>query len=85
MSREDRGSRLVEPDEMVPPLLCVVSREADNVNSWRVGANLWDTGLLPAERLCGCAGGCDSSTRSGGARAGAIHSRTSTGTSGSYV
>ena len=34
---------------------------------------------------CGCAGGCASSTRSGDARAGAIHSRTSTGTSGSYV
>ena len=49
MSREGRASRLVEPDEMVPPLLCVVSREADNVNSWRFGANLWDTGLLPAE------------------------------------
>jgi len=34
-------------------------------------------------RLCGCAGGSDSSTRSGDARAGAIHSRTFTGTSGS--
>ena len=29
--------------------------------------------------------GCGSSTRAGGASAGAIHSRTSTGTSGSYV
>src|SRR5271157_4442690 len=36
-------------------------------------------------RRCGCAGGCASSTKSGDARAGAIHSRTSTGTSGSYV
>src|SRR5947207_11731068 len=36
-------------------------------------------------RLCGCAGGCDPSTRSGDARAGAIHSRTFTGTSGSYA
>src|SRR6202040_4467520 len=35
--------------------------------------------------LCGCAGGCGSSTRAGDASAGAIHSRTSTGTSGSYV
>ena len=35
--------------------------------------------------LCGCAGGCAPSTRSGDARAGLIHSRTSTGTSGSYV
>ena len=31
-----------------------------------------------------CAGGCASSTRSDDARAGPIHSRTSTGTSGSY-
>ena len=36
-------------------------------------------------RLCGCAGGCDPSTRSGDVRAGAIHSRTYTGTSGSYA
>ena len=35
--------------------------------------------------LCGCAGGCASSTRSGDARAGPIHSRISTGTSGSYA
>ena len=35
--------------------------------------------------LCGCAGGCSSSTRAGDASAGAIHSRTSMGTSGSYV
>jgi hypothetical protein len=33
--------------------------------------------------LCGCAGGCASSIRSGDARAGLIHSRTFTGTSGS--
>ena len=32
MSREGRAPRLVEPDEMVPPLLYVVSREADSVN-----------------------------------------------------
>ena len=36
-------------------------------------------------QLCGCAGGCASSTKSGDARAGPIHSRTSTGTSGSYA
>ena len=35
-------------------------------------------------RLCGCVGGCASSTRSDAAGAGLIHSRTSTGTSGSY-
>ena len=49
MSREGRAPRLVEPDEMVPPLLYVVSREADNVNGWRFDANLWDDALPPAE------------------------------------
>jgi len=27
---------------MVPPLLYVVSREADGVNGWRFDANMWD-------------------------------------------
>src|ERR1700730_11845038 len=36
-------------------------------------------------RLCGCAGGSGTSTKSGDARAGAIHSRTFTGTSSSYA
>jgi NAD(P)-dependent dehydrogenase (short-subunit alcohol dehydrogenase family) len=49
MSREGRAARLVEPDEMVPPLLYVVSREADSVNGWRFDANLWDASLSPAE------------------------------------
>jgi 3-oxoacyl-[acyl-carrier protein] reductase len=49
MSREGRAPRLVEPDEMVPPLLYVVSREADTVNGWRFDANLWDASLPPAE------------------------------------
>jgi NAD(P)-dependent dehydrogenase (short-subunit alcohol dehydrogenase family) len=49
MSREDRAPRLVEPEEMVPPLLYVVSREADNVNGYRFDANLWDPSLPPAE------------------------------------
>ena len=49
MSREGRASRLVEPDEMVPPLLYVVSRAADPVNGWRFDANLWDASLAPAE------------------------------------
>jgi 3-oxoacyl-[acyl-carrier protein] reductase len=48
MSREGRAARLVEPDEMVPPLLYVVSREADAVNGWRFDANLWDAALPPA-------------------------------------
>jgi NAD(P)-dependent dehydrogenase (short-subunit alcohol dehydrogenase family) len=49
MSREGRAPRLVEPEEMVPPLLYVVSREADNVNGWRFDANLWDPLRPPAE------------------------------------
>jgi NAD(P)-dependent dehydrogenase (short-subunit alcohol dehydrogenase family) len=49
MSREGRAARLVEPEEMVPPLLYVVSREADTVNGWRFDANLWDASLPLAE------------------------------------
>jgi 3-oxoacyl-[acyl-carrier protein] reductase len=49
MSREGRAARLVEPDEMVPPLLWVVSRAADQVNGYRFDANLWDPALPPAE------------------------------------
>jgi len=49
MSRDGSAARLVEPDEMVPPLLYVVSRAADKVNGWRFDANLWDAGLPPAE------------------------------------
>jgi 3-oxoacyl-[acyl-carrier protein] reductase len=49
MSREGRAPRLVEPEEMVPPLLYVVSREADTINGWRFDANLWDASLPPVE------------------------------------
>ncbi len=49
MSRDGRAPRLVEPEQMVPPLLYVVSREADRVNGWRFDANLWDASLSPAE------------------------------------
>jgi NAD(P)-dependent dehydrogenase (short-subunit alcohol dehydrogenase family) len=49
MSRDGRAPRLVEPEEMVPPLLYVVSREADMVNGRRFDANLWDASLPPAE------------------------------------
>ena len=49
MSSEGRAPRLVEPEEMVPPLLYVVSREADQINGWRFDANLWDSSLPPAE------------------------------------
>ena len=49
MSREGRAARLVEPNEMVPPLLYVVSREADAVNGYRFDANAWDASLPPAQ------------------------------------
>jgi 3-oxoacyl-[acyl-carrier protein] reductase len=49
MSREGRAPRLVEPEEMVPPLLYVASRDADTLNGWRFDANLWDASLPPAE------------------------------------
>ena len=48
-SAEGRVAKLVEPDEMVPPLLYVVSRAADRVNGWRFDANLWNPSLPPAE------------------------------------
>jgi len=46
---EGRFPRLVEPDEMVPPLLYVVSREADAVNGYRFDANAWEASLPAAE------------------------------------
>ena len=49
MSRDGTAPRLVEPDEMVPPLLYVVSRGADQVNGYRFDANLWDAALAPAD------------------------------------
>jgi len=49
MSRDGRAARLVEPEEMVPPLLYVVSRETDRVNGMRFDANLWDASLTPGE------------------------------------
>jgi NAD(P)-dependent dehydrogenase (short-subunit alcohol dehydrogenase family) len=49
MSREGRAARLVEPDEMVPPLLYVVSSEADRVNGMRFDANAWDAALPAAD------------------------------------
>ena len=52
-------------------------------NYFEVGTVTRRTGRSTTTPLCGCAGGCASSTRSGDARAGRIHSRTFTGTSGS--
>ncbi len=41
--------KLVEPDDMVPPLLFVVSTEADRINGYRFDANNFDPALPPAE------------------------------------
>ena len=49
MAASGRFPRLVEPDEMVPPMLFVASRDADQVNGWRFDANLWDPALPPRE------------------------------------
>ncbi|HEY1796339.1 MAG TPA: SDR family oxidoreductase [Stellaceae bacterium] len=49
MAAAGRFPRLVEPDEMVPPLMYVVSREADAVNGYRFDANAWDASLPPGE------------------------------------
>jgi NAD(P)-dependent dehydrogenase (short-subunit alcohol dehydrogenase family) len=48
-SRAGTASRLVEPEEMVPPLLFVASRAADKVNGYRFDANAWDASLPPGE------------------------------------
>lgn len=41
--------RLVEPDEMIPPLLFVVSPAADAVNGFRFDANAWNVRLPPEQ------------------------------------
>ncbi|MBN9086283.1 MAG: SDR family oxidoreductase [Reyranella sp.] len=48
-SATGKAPRLVEPAEMVAPLLFVVSREADAVNGYRFDANTWRGDLAPAE------------------------------------
>lgn len=54
-SATGKASRLVEPDDMIPPLLFVVSPEAAAVNGYRFDANTWRTDVPPAEsaRLTG--------------------------------
>jgi 3-oxoacyl-[acyl-carrier protein] reductase len=47
-SREGRSPRLVEPAEMAPPLLWLVSSSADRINGWRFDANLWDPTIDPS-------------------------------------
>jgi 3-oxoacyl-[acyl-carrier protein] reductase len=49
LSAAGKMARLVEPEEMVPPMLFVASREADAVNGWRFDANLWNPALPPRE------------------------------------
>jgi NAD(P)-dependent dehydrogenase (short-subunit alcohol dehydrogenase family) len=49
LSAAGKMARLVEPEEMVPPMLFVASREADAINGWRFDANLWDPALPPRE------------------------------------
>jgi len=48
-SREGRLGRFIEPEEMVPPLLWLVSDAANPVNGMRFDANAWDATLPPAE------------------------------------
>jgi NAD(P)-dependent dehydrogenase (short-subunit alcohol dehydrogenase family) len=47
-SASGKASKLVEPDEMVAPLLFVVSREADKVHGYRFDANTWAADIPPA-------------------------------------
>jgi hypothetical protein len=54
-------------------------------NYFSVGSSSQPIARSTATQRCGCAGGCGPNTRSGDAEAGLIHSRISTGTSGSYV
>lgn len=46
-SAAGQASRLVEPDEMIAPLLFVVSRAADAVNGFRFDANAWNPAMPP--------------------------------------
>jgi NAD(P)-dependent dehydrogenase (short-subunit alcohol dehydrogenase family) len=46
-SATGKAPRLVEPEEMVAPLLFVVSRDADKVNGYRFDANTWRTDVAP--------------------------------------
>ncbi|MGO8917503.1 MAG: SDR family NAD(P)-dependent oxidoreductase [Stellaceae bacterium] len=48
-SRAGKLPRFVEPDEMVPPLLWLVSAATDGVNGYRFDALSWDKTLPPAE------------------------------------
>ncbi len=58
-SRDGKIERFVEPDEMVPPLLWLVSSHADAVNGRRYDANSWDVSIEPnaAAQKCGIEAG----------------------------
>ena len=47
-SATGKASKLVEPEEMVAPLLFVVSRDADKVHGYRFDANSWMSNIPPA-------------------------------------
>jgi len=46
-SAAGKAAKLVEPDEMVAPLLFVASREADKVHGYRFDANTWLADVSP--------------------------------------
>jgi 3-oxoacyl-[acyl-carrier protein] reductase len=48
-SREGKLTRFIEPEEMVPPLLWLVSEEANAINGMRFDANVWDATLPAAQ------------------------------------
>jgi 3-oxoacyl-[acyl-carrier protein] reductase len=48
-SATGKAAKLVEPEEMVPPLLFVVSHEADRVHGYRFDANTWQGDVTPAQ------------------------------------
>src|SRR5260370_6160116 len=47
-SATGKAAKLVEPDEMVAPLLFVVSRDADTAHGYRFDANSWVADIAPA-------------------------------------
>jgi NAD(P)-dependent dehydrogenase (short-subunit alcohol dehydrogenase family) len=50
-SRAGLTERLVEPDDMIAPLLWLCSRNADGINGIRVDARLWDSRVAPTDAL----------------------------------
>ena len=57
-------AKLLSPDIMLPPLLWLVSKAADNITANRLVANLWDASLPPeqAAEKCGMAAGWTAET-----------------------